>query len=63
MIADFTRGPTYLAKGFSLITQPEIRAYVIIPLLINILLFGGLLWYGYTQFEPLVESVMSWVPG
>jgi len=63
MIADFTRGPTYLAKGFSMITQPGIRGYVVMPLLINILLFGGLLWYGYAQFNPLIESAMSWVPG
>jgi len=37
--------------------------YVIVPLLINIILFGGLIWFGYSQFEPLVEWMMSWVPG
>ena len=37
--------------------------YVIVPLLINISLFGGLIWFGYSQFSPLVEWMMEWVPG
>ena len=45
-----------------MIRKPGIRRYVIMPLLINILLFGGLIWFGYAQFAPLVDSAMSWVP-
>ncbi len=61
--SDIMRGATCLGRGFHLIRQPEVRLYVIMPLLINIILFGGLVWFGYTQFSPLVESVMSYVPG
>lgn len=62
MISDIMSGSFLLAKGFKLIRQPGIRVYVIIPLLINISLFGGLIWFGYGQFAPLVEWAMSWVP-
>lgn len=63
MISDTMTGSYMLARGFKLIKQPEIRMYVIVPLLINITLFGGLVWFGYAQFAPLVEWMMSWVPG
>lgn len=61
--SDIMQGATCLGRGFHLIRQPEVRLYVIMPLLINIILFGGLVWFGYTQFSPLVEAVMSYVPG
>ncbi|MCK4711214.1 MAG: sulfate transporter CysZ [Gammaproteobacteria bacterium] len=62
MIADIGRGTGYLAKGFSLINSKGIRRYVLMPLSLNILLFGGLIWYGYGQFSPIVEWLMSFVP-
>lgn len=63
MISDITTGSLLFARGFKLIRKPGIRQYVIVPLLINIVLFGGLIWFGYAQFEPLVEWAMGWVPG
>lgn len=62
MISDIARGSRYLAQGFKLIKTPGIRRYVVMPLLLNILLFGGLIWFGYTQLSPMVEWVMSFVP-
>lgn len=62
MITDLGRGTAYLAKGFNLIKDPEIRSYVVIPLIINIVLFGGLIWFGFEQFSPIVETIMSFVP-
>ena len=63
MIAQFTRGTHYLLKGFSLIQHPHIRRFVIIPLLINIVLFGGLIWYGATEIKTLIEWLISFLPG
>lgn len=63
MIKDVGRGTGYLARGFSLITHPGIRPYVLVPLTLNILLFGALIWFGYAQFAPMVEWMMSFVPG
>ncbi len=63
MITDIGRGTGYLAKGFSLIKTKGIKRYVLLPLTLNILLFGGLIWLGYAQFEPMVSWMMSYIPG
>lgn len=63
MIADIGRGTGYLAKGFLLIKRPGIRRYVIIPLLLNILLFGALIYSGYASFSPFVDWLLSFLPG
>ena len=55
-------GTYALAQGLKMIRKPGIRRYVVVPLLLNILLFGGLIWFGYAQFAPLVDSAMNWVP-
>ncbi len=62
MITDLGRGTAYLAKGLQLVKAPEIRSYVLIPLFINISLFAGLLWFGFSQFSPLVDEIMNYVP-
>ncbi|MDH3534218.1 MAG: sulfate transporter CysZ [Gammaproteobacteria bacterium] len=63
MIADITTGIQALARALRLLNTPGIRAYVIVPLLINLLIFGALIWYGYSLFYPFVEWLMSYVPG
>lgn len=62
MFLDIGRGTGYLAKGFSLMKTPGIRQFVIMPLLLNILLFGGLIWLGYTQISALIDWMLSGVP-
>ena len=52
----------YVARGLSLINQQGIRRYVLVPLILNIFLFGALIWTGYSQFAPTVEWMMSFVP-
>ena len=63
MITDITTGTQALARGFRLLLKPGVRIYVVIPLLINFILFGGLVVLGYNQFYPFVEWMMSYVPG
>ena len=63
MIADMTKGTQTLARGLRLLNRPGVRAYVVMPLLINLVLFGALIWYGYQLFVPLVAWLMSFVPG
>ena len=62
MIADIARGAQAMARALSLLNKPGVRIYVIVPLMINMLLFGALVWYGYSQFNLLVEWLMSFVP-
>ena len=63
MISDIMKGAVCLGRGFQIIRQPGVRLYVVMPLVINIVLFAGLIWFGYVQFSPLVEKAMSFVPG
>ncbi len=63
MISEIGRGTGYLARGFALIRRPGLRRYVIFPLILNIVLFGGLIYFGYSQFSPLVNWVMQQLPG
>ena len=63
MIDDITTGIQAMARALRLLRQPGIRRYVILPLLINLLIFGALIWFGYHQFSPLVAWMMSYVPG
>lgn len=62
MITDFTNGAGYLLKGFSLLKQPGIKRYVIIPLLINIILFSGLIWLLSDQFSIFIDWLMPSLP-
>jgi len=59
---DIMQGATCLGRGLRIIRHPDVRLYAVMPLLINIILFGGLIWLGYTQFSPLVELLMSYIP-
>ena len=52
MIGDVTIGIQALARGTRLLNKPGVRIYVIVPLCINLLLFGALIWYGYSLFYP-----------
>ena len=62
MLRDISTGLNALARGLRLLPAPGVRLYVIVPLAINLLLFGALVWYGYTQFTELVAWLMSYVP-
>lgn len=55
-------GPSHFLKGFTLLTRPGIRAWVIIPLLINILLFVGITLIAIEQFNGLLSGLTDWLP-
>ncbi|MCF6256809.1 MAG: sulfate transporter CysZ [Gammaproteobacteria bacterium] len=56
-------GILYFFQGVRLIVQPGLRRYVMMPLLINIILFGGLMWLGASQFEVFMNWLMPELPG
>lgn len=51
MITDMFKGFGYVSTGLSLITKPGIRPFVLVPLLINIVLFAGGTWLAATQLD------------
>lgn len=62
MITTENNGITYLLDGFKLIFKPKIRRFVFIPLLINILLFCGLLFTFIHFFSTANQWMMSHLP-
>jgi len=58
-------GPASLIRGFHLITQPGVRPYVIIPILINMLLFAAVIALGAHWLGDLINSFLpdwlSWL--
>ncbi len=51
-------GPIYAIKGFNLIRRPGLRRFVLIPLLVNILLFSGAIWLGTSYFDTYMTEVI-----
>jgi len=58
MIKDSINGATHFIRGLSLISKPGIRQFVIIPLILNILIFGLLIAYSYQQFGDLLDWLL-----
>ena len=62
MISNPFTGATYFFKGLSLINKSGIRRYVLMPLLINILIFSIGLWFAIAQFEIFIDWALSSLP-
>ncbi len=58
----FFTGLGYLGEGFRLIRQPGLRLFVIIPLVINVLLFGLLFVLLADLFAAMIATAMGWLP-
>jgi CysZ protein len=56
-----TAGGGYVLQGLALVRRPELRAFVVVPLLVNTLLFAGLIWLGYGQVQGLIEGFDRWI--
>lgn len=55
-------GIKYLFKGLQLLTSPGIRAYVIIPLLINTTIFIAAIWLGFSYIGDWINWLMAKLP-
>lgn len=55
-------GIHYLFNGFKLITKPGVKRYVMIPLIINILLFIGLFFIAKHYFIELNQWILHLLP-
>lgn len=65
MLAGLFKGAGYVFTGLSLITQKGIRPFVLVPLLINTVLFAGGIWLAKSQLQywmgHLLPSWLSWL--
>lgn len=61
---DFITGMRYLFTGIKLLVKPGIRLFVIIPFLVNSLLFTGVIIYGAELISDLIRYISdkwSWL--
>ncbi|ALU44392.1 sulfate transporter CysZ [Pseudoalteromonas rubra] len=63
-----TKGMEYFVAGFSLLSQKGLKRFVFIPLLINVMLFGGSLFFlydwltqGFAYLNGLLPDWLSWL--
>lgn len=65
MLTEPFKGLGYLFKGLGLLTHKGIRPFVVVPVLINTILFSLGIWLGMNQFEKwmnhLLPSWLSWL--
>ena len=55
-------GASYFLRGLKLITRPRVRRFVIIPLLINTLIFGVLIWLASDWFGQFIDWMTPSLP-
>jgi len=64
-VKDLLTGPAYLLEGVRLLRKPGLRRFVVMPLLINVLLFGGLIGLAYGWVDDssryLVAKLPDWL--
>lgn len=56
-------GFRYFLLGFKLIQTKGVKRYVIIPFIINLLLFASAFAYLLTQVDPYINSIIANLPG
>ncbi|MBR9828948.1 MAG: sulfate transporter CysZ [Oceanospirillales bacterium] len=62
MKANPVRGAGYLLRGVSMLPQSGIRHFVLIPLLVNMLLFMAAIWLLVGQFNVWVDYWLGFLP-
>lgn len=62
MPAPVLSGPQYLREGLKLVLSPGLRLFVLLPLTLNLLLFGALIGFALRQFGVWVELFMPNLP-
>ena len=49
-------------EGFRLVRTPGLRKYVWIPLAINFVVLGAIMYYGIGQYDSLMSLITGWLP-
>ena len=62
MIDSFIKGIGIAFSGFSLVLKKGIRPFVVMPLLVNIVVFSLGIWLAYSQFNVLMDYMLGWLP-
>jgi len=60
---NIAHGAGYLTRGARMLSHPSLRLFVIIPLAVNILIFGSLIGLGFSYLSGLMNSLLASIPG
>lgn len=63
MIGNPVKGGRYVLRGLALLAEKKLRVFVLIPLIINILLFSIALSVLFNQLPNWIDSWLSLLPG
>jgi CysZ protein len=63
MKGNIAHGAGYLTRGARLLIHPSLRPFVLIPLVINILIFGALIGISVSYMSDLMDAMLSRIPG
>lgn len=55
-------GARYLIRGLRLAKDPDILPYFLVPLFINMLIFGSLMYWSLGLFNEWIGQLLAWVP-
>lgn len=56
-------GSSYLWRGFALLREPSLRAFVIAPVLVNVVVIVGLIWVFGNRLDLLLDAWLAGLPG
>lgn len=62
MNGNLFKGFGYMLQGFRIIMQPGFRLFLLVPLIVNILLFTFLIMWAYSLIDGWMASLLSWIP-
>ena len=59
MSDNIATGTSYVIRGAKLLTHKNLRPFVIVPLVVNILVFGSLIGWGLSFLDTLGSYTVS----
>jgi CysZ protein len=62
MLGNPVKGGSYLLKGLNMLSEKKLRVFVIVPLIINILLFSIALFVIFNQLPSWINQWLSFLP-
>lgn len=61
-MVDLSKGASAFIEGFKLLARPGLRIFVVVPLLVNVVLFSALIYFAMDQFDDWVQIALNWLP-
>lgn len=62
MNGNLFNGFAHLAQGFRIIFQPGFRLFLLVPLLVNIILFSLLVFWALSLIDGWMATLIGWLP-